>query len=166
MRYYRYCGSYGTLGAGDVYMEVEDGFVRRQVEIAGSQIVSSNLELIFPEGAIDYDELEQVLGCTQDDFEMAWAKNLERSRDRWTAIKKRFPAGTRVHGVIRMYGHGVIVSFGCQTYGRLDYDECMAAAGPGITDPIWHPCSVVVSGYDEENQWLVFGSPKFLGRAR
>ena len=71
MEYYKYPGQFGFLESGEVFMEVEHGWVRRQVEIE-----STNLDLIFPLAELKYDGFEEVQPIAKAEFESAplWPK--------------------------------------------------------------------------------------------
>ena len=73
------------------FLEVSDeGEVLRVVDTRPDSkefpIVSSNLELIFPEGDIDWEELREdpdnpfpVFKISKDEFELQWQKNIKRN---------------------------------------------------------------------------------------
>jgi len=166
MRYYKYKDDYTQIRGGTRFIETYKGVALREVSVNGDCFLGSNIcyphyGLVLAEGKIDYDKVDDVTPISREDFEAVWRKHLAQNAGRWVIIKQAYSLGTSVEGRIAIfYPQGVIVDLGdCGTLGVANYNECKTSTKPEYMYTK-HRISAIVAGYDEENQWLVLGSPQ------
>ena len=149
------------------FLEVDQqGEVLRVVDVRPDSsefpIVSSNVELIFPEGDIDWGELvddpENPFPVTRIDlneFETQWHKNIERNLERWEGIKCKYPVTSKICGGIVQYASPIVlVEIEPLVYGRIPMQTVLEGIREFPPGPTHFKVDGVVAGYDETNQWL------------
>ena len=165
MKYYRFDND--ELHAnGTTYVEVDkDGCAFRQITVGGGQFIASNIRhpqwgFCLPEGCVDYDDWEEFVPITQQDFNVVWNQHLARSTHQWETTRARYPVGKPITGALAIfYPQGAIVDLGSDALAVADYAECRASAQPEWMYPK-HRVRAVVAGYDEENQWVELREPR------
>ena len=167
MKYYKYQDVESLIGSGIRYVEAEDGWAIRELTVAGDAFLASNIKypgwgLLMAEGQVDYDSIEEVSEIEPSEFEQVWRTHLTRNAGRWLITKLAYSIGTQVKGHIAIfYPQGVIVDLGDAVVGVAGYNECRASTTPECLYP-HHAVLGVVSGYDEQNQWLILSSARVL----
>lgn len=171
MKYYKYQDEDSLIGTGVRYVEAEDSRSFREITLSHDSFLASNIKyprwgLMMSEGRVDYDSIEEVAEIERGEFEQAWRAHLVQNGGRWLITKLAYAIGTRVKGHIAIfYPQGVLVDLGDAVLGVAGYDECRASTEPEFLYP-HHAVVGVVSGYDEQNQWLVLSSPHVLRERR
>lgn len=165
MKYYRFDDDF-LYADGTTYLEVDkDGCAFRQITVGGGQFVASTINhpqwgFCLPEQCVDYDDWEEVVLITKQDFDAVWSQHLARNHPRWETTKVRCPVGKRVTGAIAVfYPQGVVVDLGPNALGIADSAECRASGQPEWMYPK-HRVRAVVAGYDEENHWVKLKEPQ------
>ncbi|MCA9779993.1 MAG: hypothetical protein KC800_24860 [Candidatus Eremiobacteraeota bacterium] len=157
------------------FLEVDDeGQVMRVVDIRPDSkefpIVSSNVELLFPEGELDWEELIKdpdnpfpVCRISKDEFELQWQKNIRRNLERWNDIKGEYPLGSRVRGGIIQYaGSTVLVKIEPLVYGVVPMSSVLEGIRNFPSGPTHFRVEGIVHGHDETNQWLELEKTTFF----
>jgi hypothetical protein len=165
MKYYKYQDNYGPLGEAITYVEVENGVTLRQITLSDQDCHGSNVKslpwgLILADQQVDYDSIEEVTPISKDKFDGVWKHHLANREPAWVEAKNRLPVGTSVSGYIEIfYPQGVIIDLGADALGVADYEASRESTDQEFMYP-GHKITAIVTGYDEENQWIVLGSPR------
>ncbi|HEY9282445.1 MAG TPA: hypothetical protein VIP46_03230 [Pyrinomonadaceae bacterium] len=171
MKYYKYQDEESLIGSGVRYVEAEDGRSFREITASRDSFLASNIKyprwgLMMSEGQVDYDSIEEVVEIERGEFEQVWGAHLVQNSGRWLVTKLGHEIGAHVKGHIAIfYPQGVLVDLGDAVLGVAGYDECRASTEPEFLHA-HHAVSGVVSGYDEQHQWLVLSSPHVLQERR
>ena len=171
MRYFKQQGC--EEPSHQTFLEIGELDVLRCVDVRPDSkafpIVSSNVELVFPEDLVDWDSLLSepdnpypIERISPQEFEAIWALNLRRNDARWGEIKSKYPIGTSIKGGITLYTEpGVLLELEPYTYCLIGTEECT----DGIKDYPPFPINKTVRGrvveYDETNQWLLLDDLTF-----
>ena len=166
MKYYRYGEDDSLIGGGTRFIEVDDGYVIREVTLNGDRFLGSNVcyphwGMMLSESRCDYEAIEEVTAIAQAEFGAVWDAHLSQNAGRWALIKHAYAIDIQVQGRIAIfYPQGVIVDLGDSgTLGVADYDTCRASTKPEFMYSK-HRITAIVNGYDEQNHWLLLGSPQ------
>ena len=170
MNYCKYDDEYSPLAPGTEYLEINENWANRQITFNGEEYLASNYihprwGIMLADGELDYDELVregEVTPITKDEFEAVWQAHLALHQAEWEAAKRSYQIGTSVDGWIKIfYPQGVIVFLG-NALGVADYRACKASTSPEFIMGTGYKISAVVSGYDDENQWIILDSPHVI----
>jgi hypothetical protein len=168
MKYYKFRDDDDEVGMVDAitYVETETGVHIRQITTNGrlylaSNIVQSDGIMYLPDKAIDYDSIgDEVAPISREEFDAIWQSYLATRQEQWNQVKRTYTVGKYVEGFLELfYPQGVIVNLGNNDLGIADFVACRASTKPQFMYPR-HKITAVVSGYDEENQWVVLDSPQ------
>ena len=179
MKYYRFLDRFGKLRGGDTFVELEKGFVMRQISIgAKEEVLASNRKhpihgYYLPTGYIDYAAYNQlhasdiesgrvkpVTTIAKKTFDKVWASHLNAYHDAWEMCRHQYPRGDRVVGRIEtFYPQGVVIEVAPGVTGVADYNVCRDILGQTLVPRLG--ISVKVTGYDELMQWLTLSEPIF-----
>lgn len=112
------------------------------------------------EGQIDSDNLDgKISYISKDTFEKVWGLYTSPYRETWNKEKKFYPIGARVKGTVRyFYPYGIIFDIG-NLQGCADYRVTQNNSTADALN-INHIITGVVSGYDEDNMWLLIDESK------
>ncbi|MGG0176478.1 hypothetical protein [Gottfriedia acidiceleris] len=152
---------------GTTYIEVENGYAIKQIAVKQNQYIASNRKdeehhYYLAEGLLDVSEMIDDGGSeiSKNEFYVIWNKYLEVLINTWNITKEKYPIGLMVEGIIEVfYPQGVIVNFAENVIGVADYTKCKESTQPENLYP-HHKITGNVSGYDEENMWLIIEKPK------
>lgn len=177
MKYYKFWDRFGKLRGGETYVELDKGYVMRQISMLGEEMLASNRRhpahgYYLPTGYIDYAAFNQlhtteieaglikpITTVGKKNFESVWSKHLKRFYDDWVMAQQSYAIGTRVTGKIEaFYPQGVILELAPGVCGIADYDRCRAVVGQTLVPNL--PLSVVVNGYIDEMQWIKLIQPE------
>jgi hypothetical protein len=165
MNYYKYRDTEGFIAGGIRYIEVENGWSLREITVSDNSILASNIKyplwgLIMSDSQVDYDSIDEVTKIEKSEFAQLWNTHLSHNVGRWLITKLAYPLGTHIQAHILMfYPQGVMIDLGDAVIGVADYKECRASTKPEFMYPN-HAITGVVSGHDEQNQWLVISLPQ------
>lgn len=127
--------------------------VRQIIERPDGGISISSRENVLAENQVSVSEEDTLI--SEAEFDKVWNEQSNKFLDEWQQIKKDFPIGKTLTGIVQyFYPQGII----CDVDGVLAMtidDKYM----PG--DLMLYPNDVldgVVIGYDEENMWVIFES--------
>ncbi|HEX8834573.1 MAG TPA: hypothetical protein VF719_10255 [Abditibacteriaceae bacterium] len=168
MRYYKFNDDF-IFSDGLTYIEADDGWTLRQLTVGDGQTIASNVNhpqwgFTLPEKHVNYDDFEEVIPITQQEFDTVWNQHLSQHHQQWETAKALYPLGRRVTGAILVfYPQGVIIDLESNALGVADYARCHASAQPEWMYPK-HQVKAVVAGYDEENQWIKLAEPQVLAQ--
>jgi hypothetical protein len=115
MKYYKYKDDYGFVDDGMTYLEVENGGAIRQITVNEDKVYASNVSyppwgLMLPDQQIDFDEIDEVIPISKQEFEEIWHKHLKQRQDLWEWTKAAHQVGSTVQGYIEtFFPQGVIV---------------------------------------------------------
>jgi hypothetical protein len=166
MRYFKYFDDY-IIKNGVRYIEIdENGTSFREVTFNGEIFVVSNI--LYPsQGMIisdqpykEVEEIEDLEKVSKDEFEEIWNKSLLLNKVKWTFSKLNYPINSEVSASLMcFYPQGVILHLGFGVLGIADYQECKNST---ISENMYpnHKVTARVSGYDEQNQWIIVSEPK------
>ena len=177
MNYYQFFDKFGRLKGADTWVELDRGFVLRQISIRDSDVLASNRPhpkhgYFLPTGYIDYAAYNQihasdidkglikpVVKVAPEKFDSVWQKHLRNFEQEWGLVKKNHPPETVVRGEVRaFYPQGVIISLNNQVTGIANYERCREIFGHTLIPQM--PIRVTVGGYNERMQWLIFIEPQ------
>lgn len=160
MRYYKGDDPESPIGEGIIYLEVMEGYPVRQITVTDTQRLSSNRDFMMGHGQTDFDEVEEALPISKEEFDLVWSRHLEAHREEWERAKDRYPIGTPVEGVLKVFfPQGVIVELEQTVHGVAEYQACRDSTPPMNLYP-GHEVTGVVKGYDEINQWIILNRPQ------
>ena len=168
MKYYKYRDPDDVVGMDNpvTYIETEDGGAIRQITTNGTTFIASNV--VQPDGGmyladkvIDYESLgDEVTPITKQEFEAVWQAHATLRQNEWNNAKQIYSLGMAIHGYLEIfYPQGVIVNLGNNVLGVADYNACRASTEPQFMNTR-QKITATVTGYDEENQWVILGSPQ------
>lgn len=153
---------------GDYYFEIdEEGTAYRQIIANDGTIIVSNRpfqqlhfcladqEIMFnPETEIDKEEFEEL-----------WQSGNKPFINDWKYATERVCLGQEVQGEIEvLYSQGIIINLGNNSYGIVDYNECLNNSGSHMI----YPGNVIrgnVKGFDYLNLWVIIDKPSILGNS-
>lgn len=168
MKYCKYDDEFSEITPGTEYLEINEDWANRQIAFNGKEYLASNYNhpqwgMMLADKEIDYDELVregEVTPITKDEFEAVWQAHLALHLAEWEAAKRAYSIGKSVEGSMKIfYPQGVIVDLG-NALGVADHRACKESAPSGFIMGTGYKISAVVSGYDEENQWVILDSPQ------
>ncbi len=176
MKYYQFFDKFGRLKEADTWVELDRGFVLRQISLKGHEVLASNrphpeFGYFLPTGYIDYAAYNQihsadieaghikpVVKVAPEKFDAVWQKHLRNYEHEWVSVKNKHPHGTMVRGEVRaFYPQGVIISLGENITGIANYKRCRELFGHTLIPKM--PIHVTIGGFDERMQWLIFIEP-------
>ena len=177
MNYYRFFDKFGKLRGSETWVELNRGFVLRQISIKGDEVLASNRPhpdhgYYLPTGYIDYAEynkihekditkglIKPVVKVSSEKFDAVWQKHLTNHEAEWDSLKQSYGLETVVRGAVRaFYPQGVIISVDDKVTGIANYDRCREVFGHTLIPQM--PVQVTVGGYNERMQWLIFIEPQ------
>lgn len=162
--YYKYFDDYGDFD-GWRYFEVDDaGCSWREITTDGENFVGSNVfRFAMSDTCFDgYDEEEDVFKITYAEFEEVWEKHLSLRQVVWNTIRDSNPVGKQLTGWGEMWSpQGLLVVFDQNTYGVVHVAAILRHPHNPSSNPR-RRLRATVSGYDEQNQWLVLAQPEVL----
>lgn len=144
----------------DTYIEIIDGYAKRQVMKYDNRYIGSNREdeeqeFFLTEGYIEIDEIEDVEIIDKKEFEEIWSKHCEKLLAIWLKTKEEFVKDMEVEEIFKMvYPQGVIVELSNGVIGIADYDECAKNSNHINLYPN-HTVRAKVKDYDNLNMWLI-----------
>lgn len=165
MKYYKYADDYGPLENATSYVEADNMITLRQVTIGSDDVIISchkHLQWGFQlaEKPVNYDTIVQVSKIEKTEFDIVWLRCLAQHTENWETTKSLFPLGQSVAGHIEIfYPQGVIINLGDNVLGVANYNECRTSTQSEFMYP-GHRITAMVTGYDEQNQWIELGSPQ------
>lgn len=145
---------------GYTYIEIEDGYALRQISKFNNGYVASNrkdkeYDFCLAEGFIDIEDIDGAIKIDKTEFDNIWIKYINQLTKEWEQIKKEYIVGRKIEGIIEVfYPQGVIISINDKVLGIADYEECKDSTVPQNLYPK-HKVEGIISGYDEENMWLI-----------
>lgn len=153
---------YFQLEKEEFYIELDnENYALRQIIIPydNKTLISCRNDCLA-EGQIDLDNLEgKISYIAKETFEKAWSVHTSPYRKIWNKEKKVYPIGNYIEGIIKyFYPHGIIFDIG-NLQGCADY-RVTQNNSPADSLNINHIISGVVSGYDEDNMWLLIDESK------
>jgi len=176
MNYYQFFDKFGRLKGAETWVELDRGFVLRQISIRGDDVLASNRPhpdhgYFLPTGYIDYAAYNQihaadidkglikpVVKTSPEKFDKVWQKHLANYEQEWLSTKKSFAHETVVRGEVRaFYPQGVIISLGENVTGIANYERCREIFGHTLIPQM--PLQVTIGGYNERMQWLILIEP-------
>lgn len=176
MKYYKFWDRFGKLRGGDTYVELDKGYVIRQITIHDGETLASNRKhpthgFFLPTGYIDYAAYNQlheqeikkglikpVTTIPKKNFDQVWERHLKAFQEEWERQKMVYTKGKRVTGRVQaFYPQGVVIEIGDGLYGVADYERCRASLGHTLMPKL--PIDVTVGGYDDTYQWLILHDP-------
>jgi hypothetical protein len=166
MKYYKYADDYGFVDDGITHLEVDNGWAIRQITVNDDVVYASNVSyppwgLRLADQSVDFDEIDEVIPISKQEFDEIWNKHLRQRQDFWEQAKTAYQIGRTVQGYIEIFfPQGVIVNLGKSVLGVANPQECRASIPPQLPLSSFHKITAVVTGYEEVNQWLVLGSPQ------
>lgn len=180
MKYFHFIDKFGKLNNADTWVELDRGFVVRQISLRRDEVLASNRPhprhgYHLPTGYIDYAAYNQIhaddIGrglikpvnkVQPEKFDKVWQKHLNNFEAEWMSVKSNYTLETVVKGEVRaFYPQGVIISLDDNVTGIANYDRCREMFGHTLVPKM--PIQVTVGGYNERMQWLIFIEPKSVG---
>jgi hypothetical protein len=164
IKYYKYEDEGGIVGDGTRYIESDDGVALREVTVIGDKMIGSNVKyplwgLMLAEGETAYDEISCVERIDPSEFESVWSLHLKSNAGRWAMTKAAYPVAKKVAGFLKVFfPQGAIVDLGDGVLGVANYTACKSSTTSEYI--CGHLITAVVSGYDEQYQWLILHSPQ------
>lgn len=171
MKYAKFEDDYTHLRPAITYLETdENGGVWRQITFNGKEYLASNIKyppwgMVLADQPLSDEDLAslepaEMVGVSREEFLTIWNAHLAERKSIWEASKVTYPIAKKVRGhLLIFYPQGVIVDLENDVLGLADYDACKAATTPENMYPR-HIIMAVVSGYDEENQWVLLEAPE------
>jgi len=165
-KYFKYDDEFSPLGGGITYIETLGGTdTIRQITIFNDEYHASNMRhpqygSNLADQSVDFESIDEVTQITKKEFVNIWEEHLRQHAVGWGEAKSQYQVGNRVEGHIRrFYPQGVIVQLKSKFWGLANYDECLKST---IPENMYtkHKISAIVSGYDEENCWIVLDKPQ------
>jgi hypothetical protein len=148
LNYYKYQDDYTPLGDAVTFVD------------HASNMKNPPWSLILPEKRVDYDFIPEVTRISKEEFDNVWSMNLSSRSRAWLETKAKYVLRARVSGYIEIFfPQGVIVDLGNDALGVADWQAWQASTKPEFMST-GYKVTAVVSGYDEENQWVVLDSPQ------
>lgn len=176
MKYYKFWDRFGKLRGGDTYVELDKGYVMRQITIRDDEILASNRKhpahgFFLPTGYIDYAAYNQlhekeikdglikpVTTIPKKNFDQVWQSHLNQFKADWESKKIAYPKGKRIIGRVQaFYPQGVVIEIEDDLWGVADYERCRASLGHTLMPKL--PIEITVGGYDDSFQWLILHDP-------
>ena len=180
MNYFHFIDKFGKLRNADTWVELDRGFVLRQISLLNNEVLASNRPhpvhgYHLPTGYIDYAAYNQihaddisrglikpVVKTTPEKFDAVWQKHLAHFEPEWALVKKDYTLETVIKGKVRaFYPQGVIISLEDNVTGIANYERCREIFGHTLIPNM--PVQVTVGGYNERMQWLIFIEPQSIG---
>lgn len=178
MNYYRFFDKFGKLRGSETWVELDRGFVLRQISIRGGDVLASNRPhadhgYFLPTGYIDYAAynkihakdidkglIKPVVKISSEKFDAVWQKHLTTHEAEWSSLKQNYSLENVLHGHVRaFYPQGVIISIdNDRVTGIANYERCREIFGHTLIPNM--PIQVTVGGYNERMQWLIFIEPQ------
>jgi hypothetical protein len=171
MRYAKYQDDYTHLGQAITYLETDEtGWARRQITFNGKEYLASNVNyphygMVLADQPLSDEDLAslepaEMEWVSREEFLTIWNAHLAERKSIWEAAKVTYPIGKKVWGhLLIFYPQGVIVDLENDVLGLADYKACKASTTPENMYPR-HIVTAVVSGYDDENQWVLLDAPQ------
>lgn len=165
-KYFMYDDEFSPLGGGITYIETLGGTdTIRQITVFNSEYHASNMRhplygSNLADQPVEYGSIDEVTQITKQEFNEIWNDHLKQYADDWNEARSNYRVGDKVEGYIsRFYLQGVIVQLQSKFWGIANYEECLESATP---DNMYskHRISATVSGYDEENYWIILNNPQ------
>ncbi|MEM8862351.1 MAG: hypothetical protein AAGD96_28880 [Chloroflexota bacterium] len=177
MKYFHFIDKFGKLRNADTWVELDRGFVLRQISILNDEVLASNRPhpnygYHLPTGYIDYAAYNQihaddiarglikpVVKVTPEKFDAVWQKHLDKHQAIWLSTKNEFQLETVARGSVQaFYPQGVIIRLENNVTGIANYDRCREIFGHTLIPNM--PVQVTVGGYNERMQWLILIEPQ------
>jgi hypothetical protein len=163
MRYFKYFDDY-TIENGFRYIEIdENGTSFREITFNGNILIASNILYPFKGMFLadqPYEEIEDLEDISNDEFEEIWSKSLLQNKAEWESAKLNYPINSEVSGsIVCFYPQGVILHLVSSILGIANYQDCKNSTKPENLYPK-HKVVAKVSGYDEQNQWIIVSEPR------
>jgi hypothetical protein len=165
MNYYKYQDDFGPLGKAVTFVEIDEGRTIRQITVGSSGQHASNIKyphwgMMLNEKHVEYDSIPEVKPIDRNEFDRIWQAHLASREVEWREAKKVCHIGKAVTGyIVVFYPQGVIIDLGNGKLGVSDYQTTEESGKPEFMYP-GHKITGIVSGYDEQNQWIILDSPK------
>jgi len=151
---------------GFTYYEVSEIAVLRQITQLSSGYISSNRKdethhfRLAEADLKDIETIEEFIRIEKAEFDENWINNCKLHGEEWYNTKESFVIGAQVQGTIEVfYPQGIISCLDSGITIVADYDECRKNSDWQSLYP-GHRIEGVVSGYDEENQWIIISNSK------
>lgn len=164
MNYYKYQDDFGPLGKAVTFVETDGGRTIRQITVSTGGQHASNVKyphwgMMLNEKQVEYESIPEVKPIDKNEFVRIWQAHLANREVEWREAKKDCPIGKVVTGYIEIfYPQGVIIDLGNGKLGVADYQTTKASSKAEFMYPR-HKMTGIVSGYDEQNQWITLDSP-------
>ncbi|MBE9914894.1 hypothetical protein G8C92_12695 [Paenibacillus donghaensis] len=138
------------------YFEIDEkGTAYRQIVVTGENSCQISTA---PDFMLSDQEVTMYDGDVEIDaeaFERIWRQATEPNRAPWKITKQQYAPGNRVSGAIAMfYPQGIIIRINEQTYAVTDDEELRKRTPWNFLYPDYR-IEGTVTGYDENNFWLV-----------
>lgn len=142
------------------YIELDkEQFALRQIIISfDNNVQISCRDDCLSEGKVRLDnDLYAYTYISKEEFEEKWIKYTEHYKKDWRKIKCKYGIGHSIKGtILRFYPQGIILDIngviGCADYNKVKSNNEGGALYPGYS------VAGIVSGFDEENMWIIVDS--------
>ncbi len=179
-KYYKFRNRFSPrLKGGETYVEAHRGYTMRQVVFLNDTVVVSNRNhpdygFVLPAGYVDYaafqelydkeikaGKVEPIKTISEKEFDRIWRQQLQANMEHWEEVKHRFPVGSVVRGCIAtFYPQGVLIEMKPGIVGVADSRICRSSVPESVHKG--HTVEAVVSGYQEDYQWLLLDAPQVI----
>lgn len=142
---------YFTFEEEQFFIELDyENYAQRQIILYpnGTYMISC-IDDCLVEGQINFEGITDITTISSALFESKWDALTASYRNQWNLVKENYPVGQCITGIIKyFYPQGARVQLG--TVQGLISDNC--GNTPNFIDCV---ITGVVSGYDEQNMWVV-----------
>jgi hypothetical protein len=165
-KYYMFDDEYSPLGGGVTYIETLGGTdAIRQITVFKGEYHASNMwsslyGFNLADQPVEYESIGEVTEITKKEFNAIWKEYISHHVEDWIEAKSLFSIGDVVEGLIKIFfPQGVIVQLQSNFWGIADYDACLESTSIENMQTK-HRISGIVSGYDDENLWILLKDPQ------
>ncbi len=146
---------YFEFDGEEFYLELdEESYAMRQIIFSSDGTYEiSCFDDCLAEGRVECLNESSVQIISLEEFEGKWNSIINIYQERWSGIKKQYPIGKNVSGIVKyFYPHGAIIELS-EAQGCFIGDKNTNLKRVNVE------VSGIVSGYDDKNMWILLECP-------